>query len=479
LPQNFLHKLKLVFSDCLESQLGKRNGDWMMEQADRFLLSAGSKRLLLLLALLASAAGLVWIRASFASPQIYQKDFLSGYLLAKALLSGGNPYLPIQELANLWMPQTNFTNFNHPSPHTIAIGWLCAPFALLPYESAARAWLVFELGCLLGAIALLLRGFGCAWSWRTGLGALILSLGWAPVMQDLWFGQFSIVLLLLLLWAWLALREGQDWRGGLLLGAMLTLKLTGWPIVLFLLLRRRWQAVTAAGLTVAFFHLLAVGLHGWGLVRDYYLKIGPEVSAHYHWRDPNSSLWTFGQRMFAEYGNNFLSQPPWPSPGLARAVDVLVPLMVLVISLWLAARLPEFDSAFALLACVSAIINPVAWTHYLMLTVVAIGVIVQRLHSLGWPRSWVKRLLLVCAPFCVTHPIWSLLAILFSQAGLSERRPVVPFAAAWLTVTPTLAVLALCWLLWRISNLAAQPARLQQPDDALWSAAEPARLAAS
>jgi hypothetical protein len=239
---------------------------------------------------------------------------------------------------------------------------------------------------------------------------------------------------------------------------MLTLKLTGWPIILFLLLQRRWRAVIAAGGAVSLLHVLAMGGHGWALVRDYYLKVGPLVSAHYRGHDANPSLWTFGERLFAEFGNNFLSAPLWPAPLLARVVNVVLPLAVLATALYAAQRLGDFNAGFALLACVSVVLNPVAWTHYLLLTVPATGVVVQRLRALGWPRAWVKRLLLISAPFCVTHPLWSLLALSFSSAGGADPRPSVPFAAAWLTVTPTLAVLALGCLLWRITSVSRAPA---------------------
>ena len=144
-------------------------------------------------------------------------------------------------------------------------------------------------------------------------------------------------------------------------------------------------------------------------------------------------------------------------PALTATQNVAVPLLVLGVSLWLAGHLRNFDAAFALLACVSAVINPVAWTHYLLWTVPAIGLLLQRLQMLGWPRIWLTRLMLICAPFCVTHPIWSLLVLAFSREGFDATRPVVPFAAAWLSVTPTLAVLALCWMVWRLMRFADTP----------------------
>ena len=61
---------------------------------------------------------------------MYKKDFLSGYLLAKALQTGVDPYLPIPELTQRWLPEHNVTGLvRHPTPHTLAMGWLCYPFA--------------------------------------------------------------------------------------------------------------------------------------------------------------------------------------------------------------------------------------------------------------------------------------------------------------------------------------------------------------
>lgn len=430
-----------------------------MEQVTRNASVSGWQKGLLVLATLASLAGIGWLRASFAAPQLYQKDFLQGYLMAQALRAGVNPYLPVPELAQRWLPEHNYTKLNHPSPHTLAIAWLCWPLATLPYETAVRVWLVLELLFLAVGLALLARLFAIRWTWlRFGLG-MLLACGWAPVMQDLWLGQFSLLLLLLLLGAWLALRQGRDWQAGLWLGCMLTLKLAGWPLVLYLLVRRRWQAVAATGATTALAHLLLIGCHGWELVRDYYVKVGPLVSAVYRGHDANPSLWTFGQRLFAEFGNNFLTQSPFAAPGLARVVGAAFPLLVLAVSLYGASRLRDFEAGLAWLAALSAVLNPVAWTHYWLLAVPALGWVLRRLQALGWPQRWLRIWFAVSAPLCVTHVFWSLLALVVSGAALAAERPTLPFWAGWLTVVPTLALLGLCGLLWRVERFieAQQP----------------------
>ena len=116
-------------------------------------------------------------------------DFLSGYLLAKAMLTGVNPYLPLNELATLWLPEHNITDFTHSTPHPFAIGWLCLPLASLRYEQAAVVWLIFELCCLATAVALFFRVLKLKFNWRYWLLATFLALGWVPVLDDLWLGR--------------------------------------------------------------------------------------------------------------------------------------------------------------------------------------------------------------------------------------------------------------------------------------------------
>ena len=103
------------------------------------------KALVFLLAIIPPLCGMSYIAKSLRHPWIYKKDFLQGYLIAKALQTGVNPYLPVPELVERWMPENNHTGIKHPTPHPIAIGWLCYPFAWMTYETAVWLWLGCEL----------------------------------------------------------------------------------------------------------------------------------------------------------------------------------------------------------------------------------------------------------------------------------------------------------------------------------------------
>lgn len=431
-----------------------------MKQTTHLELSPAMKRYLLIFAVFTALLSVKRGLVSVTTLWLYKKDILSGYLLAKAMVAGINPYLPLTELANLWLPAHNITDLNHPTPHPFAIGWLCLPLAWLSYEAAARAWLVFELCCLGASVALFFRALEVKFQWRQWALACFLALGWVPILDDLWLGQFSLCLLTLFMGAWVLLRENKDWQGGLLLGLLMTLKLAGWPIVLFLALRRRWRGAFAAGACFAGLHLLAIVVHGWALVRDYYLKVGPQLSAHYRPHDANFSVWTIGTRLFTESGFNFASTPFWTAPLLAKLLSILLPITLLALALWLAWRLDveahNFDVAFAVMLAAGCVLNPIAWTHYLMLTAPALALLVRRLHKWHWPRRLTYQTLSLVWPLALAQLTFVSLAMRFARGVNEAGKPVVGALPGLLTLIPLVAVLGLLWWLARM-HLHPQP----------------------
>ena len=421
-----------------------------MDNTTHLKLFRLGKILLLMIAYCCPLAGVILVVQSLSVP--YLKDLRQGYLLAQAMVHGVDPYLPLPELGKLWLPGHAFIGLHHPSPHPFAVGWLCLPLALLRYEQAAVVWLLFQLGCLALSVVLLLRILGLAWRKPRVVAISFLMLGWWPLILDLWFGQLNLCLLVLFLAAWRVLRRRKDVSGGALLGSLLLLKMAGWPIVLWLALQRRWRAVWAAGLFWAAAHLLAIGLHGWEMVRDYYLKVGPQVGAIYHVREINLSAWTIGQRLFNESGQDFVSLPLWKSPLLVKALTALVPLVVLILALRAAVRLRNFDTAFALLMGIGVVLNPVAWQHYLLLAAPALALLLRRLHTLHWPRWMTCGVISLAVAFSLPHSLYVDLAELFAVGVNAAGKPIVPALPALLTFTTSVALCVSLWLLVKLES---------------------------
>jgi hypothetical protein len=343
--------------------------------------------LLVIIAAVNALVGIKRIIESFGAPQIYSKDFVAGYLMAKAMLNGADPYLPLPELASQWVSAPNLIAFKHPTPHPPLAGLLSLPFGLLSYESAAIAWLFFELACLLASVLLLLRWWGKPIEAKRVIVLFAFALGWGPIIEDLWLGQFGACLLLMLLIAWLTLRAEKNVLGGAMLGGLIALKLMAWPIVIFLALRRKWRSVIAASVVAITANLLAMAVIGADRLKDYYFKVGPLVASIYRSHDGNYSAWTLGERLFAGFGYHFSAPPLWASTFMAQLCAYVIPLAVLLFGLWLALRARRFDTAFGLLVGVGILVNPIAWTHYLILASIPVVITVSRLRVLGIPRK--------------------------------------------------------------------------------------------
>lgn len=406
------------------------------------------------LALGCLSALLVGYLATFSlSPRvIYGKDFVSPYLMARAIASGENPYTPLPDLTIKYLPEAPPSHYPHPTPHTPFMGILCTPLALLSYRNAAILWLVLQGVCLILS-ALLIRGVVAPTSpTPIALAVGLLCAATGPVVEELWLGQFSLLLLPLLCGAWNDLRAGREARGGLWLGLLLALKLMAWPIATFLALRKRWRAVASAvGVAIAA-NVLAGAVIGFGNVRNYYARVGPQVSAIYRVRGENFSAYALGRRLFEGVRPGFSggveAAPLWPSPELAALGGILAPLAVLVIGLCLARRAKDFDSSFGLLVCVSVLIGPTAWRPYLILAAIPISVAMLRLRGFKC-RPWPS----VCLGVAISLMAMPSFLVLDVAERLGVRSgdiiTAAPLTAFIITALPAFALLALAWLLWR------------------------------
>lgn len=407
-----------------------------------------------LLICLLAWANLVWLRLAQANP--YKKDIRQGYLLAKAMLSGVNPYLPLPELARHWWSAEIVKDWGvHPTPHPFAVGWLCLPLAALEYPTAVNAWLVFEVCCLLAALILWMKLSGTPWTWRRGLCASVVLLAWTPLAAELVFGQFALPMLALFLAAWLALRVGKDVLGGALLGSIVVLKLMGWPLLLWLAWRRRWRVIGAAATVWLSAHALAVGLHGWPLVRDYYLKVGPQVSAIYRPFDFNFSVWTIGERLFGVVNYDFVTTPLWAAPGLVKVLTLALPVLYLGWILWIARRTPSFDTSYAFLLGAGLFLNPVAWTHYFVLALPALVMLGQALAQRGWPRGATALAAALLVTLSLPQALYVILAEQFATGTTATGLAIIPALPALLTLLPVVALCSALWWLTRFDRAAA------------------------
>ncbi len=413
-----------------------------------------------LLAALVCVAGLVSIgysAQSLLTPYVYMKDFIQEYLLARAALSGVMPYLPIPDLARQFIGPLPNDVFPHPTPHPPPVAILALPLGLLDYQQAAAVWFIFEIVCVCIAVCLILSWLGIDVRLGTVLPGTLAIFLWTPFLEELVLGQLMVLLLVLLWLSWQTLRVERSLWGGVLLGMAVSLKLIGWPIVLFLALRKNWRAVSAAIATVAVTNGLAALLMGYKTVLYYYLKVGGIVSSLYHAHMSNFSLWSVGRRLFEGTGSPIMAGAEAPpilaSPLLTSGVSLLLPLLLVLVGVILAYRARNFDIAFAILVCVSILVNPVAWNHYLILAVLPLCVIGFQMVKQHFPRVEMYIALGCGCLLLVPHRQWEGLAVtLGAQTVLQGNLIVNPWILLILTMLPALLVITLIWLLYRLDR---------------------------
>jgi hypothetical protein len=430
-------------------------------------LSPAWKRFLAVIVVLHGAAGVFWCYDSFQKPGLYQKDFISGYLMAKAILSGVNPYTPLHELAQRWISGAEFTQLTHPTPHPPMVGFLCLPLGLLSYEKAAALWFIFELLCLLVSICILLRSLGVKLKPKIVASILFFAIGWTPVVQDLWYGQLNPVLLVLFLGAWRSLRSKRDIAGGAFLGALIAFKLAGWPIVLFLAFRRRWSGVLAAVAAALACNLGAAAVLGLNVIRDYYFKVGPAVSAIYRAYEYNISLWTFGSRLFLEFGRKCTTLPLWSSPTLASFLTYFVPVLFLGVCFRLALRAKRFDTSFGVLVIAGMLINPVVWIHYLLLATIPIVIVGRRIVRMEPNPKLISALLLFAGLISASPGVVISAAELFATRTNANGYVITSIWLEGLTLLPVLGAIGVLTALWKTDGPnATQPDQMVR--DQVW-----------
>ena len=418
------------------------------------------RRIGLLLGLLLAVANLRLIGQSLQAPYTYSKDFSYDDISARAVLAGEDPYVDAQTLTRRHLAESPIDTPDHPSSHTpLSISLIVPLAALLPYSKAAIAWCLLEIGMILGSAILFRRTYLGRRGWAMLPGAMLttlLFLAWGPVKDELGNGQWTMLLLLLLLAAWLFLREGRERLGGLALGLALAIKLSGAPILVFLLLRRQWRAAATAALTALGGNLLAGMVIGWPALLNYYLHIGSYVTQYYRMAGHNYSLWTTGWRLFegslrhAPFG---FSAPALVSlPALARPASIAICLAAAGIGLRAAYRRRERDEAFGLLIYLTLLLNPVSWTYHIPLTILPLWMTFENLRRQAFPRreTMVAIILftIVSLPFAAILGIQQAFGIEDATVAAGVR---ISFAVGLLSLLPAAGLIGLGLLLCRLT----------------------------
>lgn len=295
-------------------------------------------------------AGAVWMnvwflggvldRISTESMDVHV-DFDSFWRSARALLGGGDIYDAGARLVNL-----------NPPVWTVLI----SPLGLMEALDAYRLFVLLSVLIVLAYLAWTAEELGLRPLWAVvGAGLLLLS---SPLLSTLALGQVYVVLTLGLVVAWISDRKDDQRLSGVALGLVVALKPSLAPVLLWPLVRRRWDSFSAAcvaGLAASLVGFVVAGPSA--TLR--YIGILNEGSANPYW--DNASIPAAMARFFTEhpYGQNVATLPWMVYVGYAVGIGVLVLTAVRV----------RYGGEAGLWAVVAAslLVSPIAWHNYLVL----------------------------------------------------------------------------------------------------------------
>jgi hypothetical protein len=309
-------------------------------------------------------------------------DFAIFRRAGHAVLRGDSPY--VRPTLRLLAANDRFV---YPTPFALPF----IPFTLAPEKAAAVLFLVLSVAAILGSVWL----FGVR-DWRC-YGISLLGI---PAFGALGVGSIGPLLLLLCAVGW---RFRHHTVAGVPLAVAAAAKLFLWPVLVWLLVTRRFRAFAAALLTLGATLALWASIDLEGMRR--YPTTVRLLNNVQRWKSYSP------QSLFIS-----LHVPSSTSEAAAGVLAVAAVLAVVLIRGW-------GDRASFAAAIASALVaTPILWTHYLVLLLAPIAVARPRLAPL-----WLLPLVLWATP----HPeslgiVWRIvlvLAVIGLVALRTVRRP--------------------------------------------------------
>ncbi len=333
-----------------------------------------------------SAGATPVIRAALRAPA--PNDFTPDYVAAHAWLHGGargpggaavldgpagNAYA-----ASIGAPPVLLLAAYYVHPPTAFLALM--PLVPLGYWSAALAWLLLSI-IAAGALAVLLRATAerGARGPRTSMLFPLLLL-WPPMLTNIQLGQWSIFLALAIAGGYAAWSRGHPRQSGVLIGAAVALKLTPILLVPFMALRDR-RVLLASFATLAAVAALSLATGQLDAWRSFFAHSGENLAVWQTYRDNTLSIWGLLARLLV--GGRF-AHPLVVAPTLARILEIAILGAIGGTALWFTGYRPDAATdrerdgcRFALWVIFIVVANPLAWSHYALLLLLPIAMVVR------------------------------------------------------------------------------------------------------
>jgi len=171
------------------------------------------------------------------------------------------------------------------------------PLTTLPALAAKRVWLILNLGFLALALWVLCRVTTLRWVRVAGIALLCV----VPLYTNFWYGQYYVLVLLLISGAYCASYLGHRFTSGMLLAIAAMLKLFPAVFLVLLIWKRDWRSVAGFILGAAGLAAISVSIFGWEVHRVFLIQVLPQ-SSRGEWLAPyildRNSFFTLWSHLF-------------------------------------------------------------------------------------------------------------------------------------------------------------------------------------
>jgi Glycosyltransferase family 87 len=312
------------------------------------------------LLLVVAVAALAWLSVIYVVSWnvlivLHYNDFGKFYYAILQWRAGMGLYAPNPATLIHLSPTLSKQFWDLNPPHFHLLMW---PLSYLPLRQAYLAWMAINVCLAAGAVAAVRAELTLRPSWRSWLVATYLMVAAAPTLT--WFvtGQLTGILAALGTWIWIEFRRERWIRAGIATGLACGLKLFLAPLLLYLVIRRRWSAVAAAAAAIAASFAAGVLLFGLAAHREW---IAALRDVQWTWAPMNASI-------VAPFARITVPSPGLadaPAPGLAwTAAAGAISLLLLLAGILASLRARGADHAVCVLYLTCLLSSPLGWVYY-------------------------------------------------------------------------------------------------------------------
>lgn len=335
-------------------------------------------------------------------------DLASSYVGSRLLIAGQSEHLFSHDSDSFaevgededsaWVPvaeQGSFHGNLHPYVQTPLWGYLLEPLCRrVDFRTFNQIFCLLSMLCFAGLIWLTVR-YWCPSLFHplpVALAAILLTLS-EPFRYAMYLSQTHVLFIFLMIASLILEQKEHEWLAGFLLACAAAVKVTPGILVLYWLLRRRWTAAISAAVWSAVFWIAAraaVGPALWQAYVDTLHRISHVLLLALN----NQSFAAVVMQHFYP-GYDLHRTQILPLPSTVRVLSSIFMLAFAAVGGWIDHRRVRLTASRiaaplgAMVTIIAAtIFVPIAWTHYSIVLLVPLLILVDKNRALNSRLEW-------------------------------------------------------------------------------------------